>query len=426
MSDTTVALPNRADLPWYLASSGLALAAMSLQGFLIPVALGFLSAHRRHAARLQSGADGVAPDHPAAARGIYADRTDGRRMLLWISGTAALVPLVVAATLGHLSYWVVIAFGAAMAALQSAGDPARAAMLNRVTRMDIQRTVTAMTVVTHIHRPRRVLGRRAHRVPRLGQRARDTAALFALSAFAVGRLPPFPPVGAASHLLDGLRALRRTRVLRNVLGINFASSFFNAGAYIVVMPLVVREVYQADAAFLASMMIAFTVGSSGSNALLFLFMPLKHPGRLFLVMQLTPRGRPGGTVVGTAGVVLLRAGVRVGREHGNHLDAGAHNGPGDGAGRAPSEDSLLVARDLPDRKPNLRAHLGFVVDATDAPSGLLPGVLISLCLVFAVASCQAVCGTSSRRVSQAANAPAASNIRAPLAWPSGLEEYEPR
>ena len=144
------------------------------------------------------------------------------------------VPLVVAATLGHLSYWVVIAFGAAMAALQSpairpGGD------VDRVTRMDIQRTVTAMTVVTtFIALGAFWVGGRIEFLG-LANVLVIQAALFALSAFAVGRLPPFPPVGAASHLLDGLRALRRTRVLRNVLGINFASAFFNAGAYIVVI-----------------------------------------------------------------------------------------------------------------------------------------------------------------------------------------------
>ena len=34
-------------------------------------------------------------------------------------------------------------------------------------------------------------------------------------------------------------------------------------------------------------MTIFTIGSIGSNLILLLFMPLKHPGRLFLIMQLT-------------------------------------------------------------------------------------------------------------------------------------------
>ena len=380
MSDTTVALPSRADLPWYLASSGLALAAMSLQGFLIQWLLVFYL----HTDAMQLGISRALMELPPIILlllgGIYADRTDGRRMLLWISGTAALVPLVVAATLGHLSYWVVIAFGAAMAALQSAGDPARAAMLNRVTRMDIQRTVTAMTVVTtFIAMGAFWVGGRIEFLG-LANVLVIQAALFALSAFAVGRLPPLPPVGAASHLLDGLRVLRHTRILRNVIGINFASALFNAGGYIVVMPLVVREVYQADAAFLASMMIAFTVGSSGSNALLFLFMPLKRPGRLFLVMQLTravilaalwcepPAWLFFALVCGwgvNMGVTSTLARTTV-----QELAPAAH--------RAKILALLLAAFLI--ASPISALVLGFVVDATDAPSGLLPGVLVSLAL----------------------------------------------
>ena len=383
MSDTTVALPNRADLPWYLASSGLALAAMSLQGFLIQWLLVFYLRTDAMQLGFSRALMELPPIILLLLGGIYADRTDGRRMLLWISGTAALVPLVVAATLGHLSYWVVIAFGAAMAALQSAGDPARAAMLNRVTRMDIQRTVTAMTVVTtFIALGAFWVGGRIEFLG-LANVLVIQAALFALSAFAVGRLPPFPPAGAASHLLDGLRALRRTRVLRNVLGINFASAFFNAGAYIVVMPLVVREVYQADAAFLASMMIAFTVGSSGSNALLFLFMPLKHPGRLFLVMQLTR------AVILAAlwweppawlfFVLVCAWGVNMGITSTLVRTTAQEMAPAEHRAKILS---LLLATFLI-ASPISALTLGFVVDATDAPSGLLPGVLISLVL-FAV------------------------------------------
>ena len=59
------------------------------------------------------------------------------------------------------------------------------------------------------------------------------------------------------------------------------------GAYIVAIPYIAKEVYGGDAAFFATVMTIFTVGSIGSNLILLLFMPLRHPGRLFLMMQLT-------------------------------------------------------------------------------------------------------------------------------------------
>ena len=371
-------LPGRADLPWYLASAGLALAAMSLQGFLIQWLLVF---HLRTDA-MQFGISRALMALPPIVLlllgGIYADRADGRRMLLMISCAACLPPLAAAATLGHLSYWVVIAFGAAMAALQSAGDPARAAMLNRVTRLDIQRTVVVMTVVTTLI----ALGAFwiGGRIEFLGlvNVLVIQAGLFALSAAAIGRLPPLPPASAAFDLLGGLRALWRTPAARNVIGINFASALFNAGGYIVVMPLMVREVYQADAAFLASMMMAFTIGSSGSNVLLFLCMPLKRPGRVLLVLQLTRAAILAAlwceppvwlffALTGAWGVnmgvtsTLVRATVQ-------------ETAP---APHRAKILALLLASFLV-ASPLSALVLGFVVDTVGAPGGLLPGVFVSL------------------------------------------------
>jgi predicted MFS family arabinose efflux permease len=75
--------------------------------------------------------------------------------------------------------------------------------------------------------------------------------------------------------------------VRNTIALNFVSSLFNAGAYVIAVPFIVKEVYQGDADFFALVMIVFTAGSIGSNVALLRFMPLVRPGRLFLWMQLT-------------------------------------------------------------------------------------------------------------------------------------------
>ena len=375
--------PRPADLPWYLAGSSLALAAMSLQGFLVQWLLVF---HLRTDA-MQLGLSRALMEVPPIVLlllgGIYADRTDARRLLLLVTGAACLPPLAVAAAYGHLGYWLVIAFGAAMAALQSAGDPARAAMLNRVTRFDIQRTVTAMTVVTTFV----ALGAFwvGGRIESLGLAnvLLLQAGLFALSAAAVGQLPPQPPLGASFDLVGGLRALWRTRVVRNVIGINFASALFNAGGYVVVMPLLVREVYDADAAFLAGMMMAFTVGSSGSNVLLFLFMPLLRPGRIFLFLQLTRAAilaalwwQP---PVWLFFALIVAWGVNMGITSTLVRTTVQEMAPMPHRAKilAVLLASFLIA------SPFSALVLGFVVHASDAPAGLLPGVFLSLG-IFAV------------------------------------------
>ena len=87
--------------------------------------------------------------------------------------------------------------------------------------------------------------------------------------------------------MAGLAASWQLPLVRNMIGLNFISSLFNAGAYIVAIPYIVTEVYLGDAAFFANVLIVFTAGSIGSNVLLLAFMPLKYPGRLFIFMQLS-------------------------------------------------------------------------------------------------------------------------------------------
>ena len=81
---------------------------------------------------------------------MLADRTDGRRLLIGMHLAIALPSIAIAAIVhgGLLSFWLVIAFGIAVSGMQAVSDPARQSILSRVTRTDIQRTVTLMTIVT--------------------------------------------------------------------------------------------------------------------------------------------------------------------------------------------------------------------------------------------------------------------------------------
>jgi predicted MFS family arabinose efflux permease len=223
--------------------------------------------------------------------GIIADRAEGRRLLLRLHLMIALPPLLLAAFVLHdrLSFWAVVAFGVAMAALQSMSDPARQSILSRVTRIDIQRTVTIMTIVTSLAGIAAVwLGGQLERIG-IAQVLAIQALLFAAGALAVRQLPALPIVTHPGRpdLLGGFKACIRAPLVRDMIGLNFVSSLFNAGAYIIAVPFIVREVYQGGAEFFATVMIVFTIGSIGSNILLLRFMPLLRPGRLFLLMQLT-------------------------------------------------------------------------------------------------------------------------------------------
>lgn len=284
--------PPRSAYPWFLTSSSLWLAGMSLQGFLLSwLLVGVLERTASEAGFARAMAE-FPPLAVLFLGGLLGDRFNGRAYLATMHVLVALPPLLLAAVynLGFLGYWWVVLFGVLMASLQALSDPARQSMINRVTRMDIQRAVTIMVITSSL------LGLTGFYLGgRLDVLGLSTvlclqAILFALGTGAVLRLPSLPRVGDPGRragLAEGLRSVWRTPLVRSVIGLNFLSSLFNAGAYVVAIPFIVKEVYAGDAAFFATVMMVFSAGSIGSNVLLLTFMPLARPGRLFLLMQLT-------------------------------------------------------------------------------------------------------------------------------------------
>ena len=382
--DTQTRLPGRAELPFYLTGSGFWLAAITLQGFLVQWLLVF----HLGVGAMELGLSRALIEAPPLAMlliaGVIGDRVDGRRVVIVLTFAACIPPLLVAATIGHLGYWTVVAFGVAIALLQSAADPSFAAMLNRITRIDIQRTVTLATLVTtFISLPAIWLGGRLESVG-IGYALVLQAAMFAVAGGAVFGLAPQPPSSAATfELKAGLRALWQLPPVRNVIAINFVSGMFNAGSYFVVLPLIVRDVYAGDAAFLASMFIAFTLGRAASNVALLLVMPLRRPGRLFVVMQLTrvvifaalwsePPAWLFLTLISCWGVNMGVTSTLV-RTTVQELAPPEH--------RAKILAILLASFVV--SSPLSALVLGFVVELGDAASGLLPGVVVSLLIYLA-------------------------------------------
>ncbi|MCZ6618598.1 MAG: MFS transporter, partial [Gammaproteobacteria bacterium] len=288
MPDT--ALPPRSAFPWYLASSSLWMAGMSLQGFLFTwLLVGVLDRPADEAGFARSLAE-FPPLIVLFVGGILGDRINTRSYLSLMHMLMVLPPLLIAMifNLGLLSYWWVVLFGVLMANIQALSDPARQSVLSRVTRIDIQRTVTVMTIVTMLAGMAGVY---------LGGQLEEfglelvlmlEAGVFFLGLFAVQRLPHLPmSQQSRPNVIAGIKAVWEHKLIRNIVGLNLLSSLFNAGAYIVAVPYIVMEVYAGDAALYATVIIVFTAGGMGSNLILLMFMPLRHPGRLFLLLQIT-------------------------------------------------------------------------------------------------------------------------------------------
>jgi predicted MFS family arabinose efflux permease len=284
--------PSRSAYPWYLTSASLWMAGMSLQGFLFTwLLVGTLETPADQVGIARSLAE-FPPLAILLLGGVLGDRFNGRHFLTLMHLLMALPPLLILTVFesGALSYAWVVVFGVLMASIQALSDPARQSALSRVSRLDVQRAVTIMTIFTssvgiggfYIGGQLDVLGLSAVLIIQ--------TLIFALGMIATWRLPDLPAeqtFSARPRLAAGLQVLWQLPLVRSVIGLNFASSLFNAGAYIVAIPYIAKEVYGGDAAFFATVMTVFTVGSIGSNLILLLFMPLRHPGRLFLIMQLT-------------------------------------------------------------------------------------------------------------------------------------------
>lgn len=286
-----IADPPRSAYPWFLASSSLWMAGMSLQGFLFAwLLVGILEMPAGRVGLARSLAE-FPPLAVLLLGGFLGDRRNARSYLMAMHLLVSLPPLLLAMifNLGLLSYWWVVLFGVLMAGIQSLSDPARQACLSRVARMDVQRAVTLMSVVTTLVGLAGIyLGGRLDALG-LEMVLAAQSLCFLAGLAAAGRLPqlPAPPAAREAGLAAGLQAVWRTTLARNIIGLNLLSSLFNAGAYVVGIPYIIKEIYLGGAETLAWAMIAFTAGGIAANIALLAIMPLARPGRLFLIVQLT-------------------------------------------------------------------------------------------------------------------------------------------
>jgi predicted MFS family arabinose efflux permease len=228
--------------------------------------------------------------------GASADRTDARTLLIRVYAFSPLLPLFLIAIdqVNALSVTAVALWGLGMSVVTSFSMPAQQAILNRVSGAALQQGVSASTAVGFLVQMGGLM--LAGQMDRIGLSAvlLVQALCLAIGALAIRRISPAEPpeqsgprVPALKTIAAGFRATFDSRVIAQILTINFASSIFNAGAFMTVFPFIIKRVYDGDAALLAIMMTVFYAGATASNLLMYKLMPFQQPGRLFLLMQLS-------------------------------------------------------------------------------------------------------------------------------------------
>ena len=210
--------------------------------------------------------------------GAVAERRDARRVLVAMHLLAALPAVALAALVysGALTYWAVIAYAFALGTVNAFAMPARDSELSNVAGANMMRAVTGMTILQFAAQAVGTVGGGAGAAsfgstPVLAVQAVVllSGALFAL------RLPPAEPAAPAQaaqsslrEIVDGVREVLGTPELRHPALLVTAVGMFFIGPFLVLYPLLVRDVYGGGAAELGIVNAAFPVGTIAGSLLL--------------------------------------------------------------------------------------------------------------------------------------------------------------
>jgi MFS family permease len=201
--------------------------------------------------------------------GVIGDRFDQSRIMISMHLVAAAPPIVMAWAIaqGHLTYDLLVAFAVFGGIIGAIAQPARDAMLSRVAGPQIQRIVTGMIALQFsVQIVGFVIGGFADRigaVPLLVFQGVVTGG----GALAVTRIRIADPVHPRRttpvfrDIRDGLiLALRSPRIAPAVL-LTASIGLFFGPTFIVLLPLMLRDVYQGSSAGLAAVFGAIMVGT---------------------------------------------------------------------------------------------------------------------------------------------------------------------
>ncbi|MFP6837358.1 MAG: MFS transporter [Pseudomonadales bacterium] len=241
--------------------------------------------------------------------GTYADRFGGRRILIGGQILAAFGPLFLAYLIwsDQLSYSGMIAYAVLMGCATAFVTPARDGLLNEIAEGRVQRTVMLASMtqfggqMVGITYAGLADGMGAEWV--LGAQS----LLLALGVLAFIAVPPPRSAEAPARaprlvhsLLEGAKTVFSSPSMRVIVVQNVAMAMFFMGAYIVTLPLLVREVFAGSAQDLALINGANALGLVSTIVVLLRFGDVARPGRALILSQ------------GAGAVVLAGAGLASG------------------------------------------------------------------------------------------------------------------
>lgn len=250
--------------------------------------------------------------------GVVAERADGRRLLIILHLLAA-VPalfLAVAVARGQLTYPGMIIYGLTIGTVGAFMMPARDSIVNEVVerRMRVGSGVTlqlGVTLATMAQFLAQIAGLilagyadKMTRMPQwmggfgVGPIAAEklllaqaivlaVGTLFALN-LAKGRQVRTGRTGISAtfgDIAEGFRAVRADGKLWAMTALMFGVGIFVIGAFLVVLPIINRDVYHLGSDGIRDMFVTFWMGAFVSSVVLSIFRRIKRQGRLLLIAQ---------------------------------------------------------------------------------------------------------------------------------------------
>lgn len=225
--------------------------------------------------------------------GAVADRLDPTRLItaIHLATAACTVGLALAVAGDALGYALLMVYAVAVGTLQAFGFPARDTLLSSVVRGSMSRAVAGATLSQHgaqvtgafVAGTASALGA----LPVLGFQA----LLVAAGAWPLSRLPrraPRPPRARLSlaELRAGVAEVFASPVLRPVILLAMSTGVLFVGPYLVILPLMVRDVYGGGAAEIAALNAMFPLGSVLGGLAIFWRGGIQRSGRALGTGQL--------------------------------------------------------------------------------------------------------------------------------------------
>ncbi len=276
--------------PWYLAGVASWFSSFGIQIIVFP----WLVAVVLHEPAARVGIAQMSLSAPSILfmmlGGAVADRADVRRLLARGHLLGAVPPLALAAAIaqGGLSYPALIAYALAVGTLGAFIMPARDAMLGRVAGENLGRAVAIMSAAQF---GAQLVGIAAGAAAgHIGAAALLVAqgVVLALGGLAALRLPPAPPVARTGEsrlaaMRDGLREALASPVIWPVLAAQLAVGILYVGAFFVILPLLVRDVYAGGSLELSLVSFCFWGGTIAATLAQIRFGALRRPGRAIVI-----------------------------------------------------------------------------------------------------------------------------------------------